>query len=52
MAANLDLYINGTKERTLNFPADVDDLDLKLRVPTLGQQVSVSSYDIVSNQPL
>ncbi|WP_186263281.1 phage late control D family protein [Burkholderia gladioli] len=38
--------------RTLNFPADVDDLDLKLRVPTLGQQVSVSSYDIVSNQPL
>ncbi|NIF72322.1 MULTISPECIES: contractile injection system protein, VgrG/Pvc8 family [unclassified Burkholderia] len=42
----------GSPVRTLNFPADVDDLELALRLPTLGKQVTVSSYDIVSNQPL
>jgi phage protein D len=39
-------------KRELNFPLDVSDLHLALRVPTLGQKVTVSGYDVASNRVL
>lgn len=38
--------------RTLNYPVDVSDLQLNLRVPTLGKKVTVTGYDVASNRVL
>jgi phage protein D len=42
----------GSPKRTLNFPTGIADLQLNLRVPTLGQKVTVAGYDIASNRVL
>ncbi|RKP46831.1 phage late control D family protein [Trinickia fusca] len=39
-------------QRTLNFPLDASDVQLAMRVPTLGKQVTVTGYDVASNKVL
>jgi len=38
--------------RAMNYPIDVNDLRLSLRVPTLGQKVTVTGYDVATNKVL
>jgi phage protein D len=37
-------------QRTFRYPADISQVDLNLKVPTLGDQVTVVGYDIEANQ--
>jgi phage protein D len=36
--------------RKLAWPADVEEVDLRMKVPTLGDKVTVVSYDLASNK--
>lgn len=38
--------------RTLEFPRDVEQVDLDLKVPTQGSTVTVRSFDPATNQPI
>lgn len=42
----------GSPVKTLNYPSDMSELTLNLRVPTMGKQVTVTGYDVESNQVL
>ncbi|AMO95179.1 phage late control gene D family protein [Collimonas fungivorans] len=38
--------------KTMNYPTDISDLKLSLKLPTMGKQVTVKGYDITSNKVL
>lgn len=42
----------GNPKRTLNYPKDLSDVSLNLRIPTMGDEVKVTGYDIESNQAI
>ncbi|MCC4595919.1 contractile injection system protein, VgrG/Pvc8 family [Xanthomonas campestris pv. phormiicola] len=40
----------GSPVRTVNYPLDATDLELSLRLPTLGRTTTVTGYDLASNR--